>query len=134
MASFTYRYPGLASVLRVPVTFVSGGRKVEAAAVWDTGAMTTCISDEVAKALNLYKTGYITIRSATQCTMVPTYLIDIVLPNKIGYTDVRVCGLPGSCLIGMDLISGGDLAISGAGGKTTFSFRSPAVKESDYSQ
>jgi hypothetical protein len=34
--------------------------------------------------------------------------------------------------IGMDIISQGDLALSAAGGRTTFSFRKPPVSEIDF--
>ncbi|GHT95342.1 hypothetical protein FACS1894141_3770 [Spirochaetia bacterium] len=55
--------------------------------------------------------------------------MDIVLPNMVSIHNIRVTEFFDSddfeVIIGMDLITQGDLAISNDGGKTVLSFRIP---------
>ena len=58
-----------------------------------------------------------------------------MLPNNVGiaYVEVTEGDLMGEdVLIGMDIITRGDFAITNVGGKTTFSFRIPSVETIDY--
>lgn len=60
-----------------------------------------------------------------------------MLPNNVGiaYVEVTEGDLMGEdVLIGMDIITRGDFAITNVGGKTTFSFRIPSVETIDYCQ
>ncbi len=64
-----------------------------------------------------------------------TYLVSILLPNKVMFTQVRVTkgAFPGAdVLIGMDIIASGDFSVTNAQGFTTFSFRHPSIKHIDY--
>lgn len=64
-----------------------------------------------------------------------TYLVNIFLPNNVGLAGVRVSeNAVDGCdvLIGMDVITTGDLAITNHNGKTTFSFRVPPCEEINF--
>lgn len=66
-----------------------------------------------------------------------TYIVDIVLPNRVLVKDVTVTGasgLSGGCevLIGMDIIALGDLSITNHKDVTCMSFRIPFLHEIDY--
>lgn len=113
------------------------GKSVEKTALWDTGASCTCISSDVVKDLDLVPTGKMQINTPNAQSEVNTYLIDIKLPNNVLIKNICVCdsdiekqniGL----LIGMDIISLGDFAVSNFNKKTTFSFRTPSKQVTDY--
>jgi len=62
-------------------------------------------------------------------------LINVYLPNKAKIVNVKALeGTPNSCdmLIGMDVITLGDFAITNPNGKTVFSFRMPSMTEIDF--
>jgi hypothetical protein len=66
-----------------------------------------------------------------------TYLVDIFLPNKIRIRDVDVTECAEQAgnfgvIIGMDVITLGDFAITNVGGKSIVSFRYPSIKTIDY--
>ena len=64
-----------------------------------------------------------------------TFLVNLFLPNKVIFSGVRVTkGDIGDAdiLIGMDIISQGDFAVTNEGGITKFSFRTPSIKHIDY--
>jgi hypothetical protein len=65
------------------------------------------------------------------------YLIDIILPNSIRIRDIDVteCSeLAGNfgVIIGMDVITLGDFAVTNVGDSSVFSFRCPSTKTIDY--
>lgn len=106
-------------------------------AIWDTGATATVITDNVVKALGLVPTGMSHVNTANGLAIQNTYIVDVVLPNGLRVTDVTVTGataLSGGCevLIGMDIITLGDLSITHYKGSTCMSFRIPSLHEVDY--
>ena len=128
---------GIQRQLIAPAKIMNGTNPLNVKALWDTGATGTCISTGVAKALGLVATGRRNIRTPSGNSQVNTYLITIVLPNEFVIRDVEVCdsaiGDQGiDMLIGMDIITRGDFAISNFQGKTVFTFRIPSVKCTDY--
>ena len=67
----------------------------------------------------------------------PIYFIDIILNNEVVFNNWKVMGSKIGAqgidiLIGMDIISKGDFAISNYNGKTQFSFRLPSQQDVDY--
>ena len=63
--------------------------------------------------------------------------MDLLLPNNVHVPDVPVVdteiGDQGiDVLIGMDIISMGDFAVSNHDGKLVFTFRIPSIKTTDY--
>lgn len=143
--SFTQRYDGLAPMLITncgvsvsfnPVTY-KGSFPVfrEYQALWDTGATGTVITRKVVDELGLTPIGLTNSYNANGQCVVNTYLINIGLPNGVGIHTLRVTEgiLNGfDVLIGMDVISRGDFAVTCKNGKTVFSFQMPSTHETDY--
>lgn len=64
-----------------------------------------------------------------------SFLVNIYLPNDVAFAGVRVTkGTLGGAdiLIGMDIISQGDFAVTSPQGKTKFSFRIPSQANIDF--
>ncbi len=98
--------------------------------IWDTGATVSLISRTVVGTCNLQQTGLATIQTASgHEDTVPTYVINLGLPNNIVVTGIPVAlGSFGDAdvLIGMDVITRGDFAVTNWNDQTAFSFRSPS--------
>jgi len=104
-------------------------------AVWDTGAMKTTISKEVAAELGLEVVSYVTVSTPNGKSKAACYYVDVILPNKVTVTKVIV--LEGTLegfdvLIGMDILNLGDFAVSNFNGQTSFSFRIPSLMKFDF--
>ena len=138
--AFTTKYDGLSDKLINDVYVDFEGNISLCSALWDTGATGSCISKEIATDMGLVPTGMMTIRTPSGAKNVSTYLVDIVLPNDSGgvrIKDVVVCGTEIgaqgiSVLIGMDVITIGDFAVSNFDGKTVFTYRIPSQATTDY--
>ena len=135
--AFTHKFSGLRPQLISQAQARHGRKTVAVNALWDTGAMKTCISTELAKNLALVATGKKDIRTPSGTKTVNTYLIDIILPNEIKVPDIEVCdsaiGAQGlGLLLGMDIISQGDFSVSNYQGNTAFTFRIPSQGIIDY--
>ena len=98
-------------------------------AIWDTGATGTCITKEVAEKLGLKPVAYTQSYTAGGISEAPQYIVNIGLPNKIAFRDLRVTEFVGSdhvqVLVGMDIICAGDFSVTNANGETWVSFRIP---------
>lgn len=113
-------------------------------AIWDTGATHSAITKRVVDDLCLQPTGVRETRHAAGKSVNNTYLVNVILPNKVTIQYVRVTEVQlipddnitddkqPQLLIGMDIIGLGDFAVTNIKGKTTFSFRIPSVKEIDF--
>lgn len=109
----------------------------KAVALWDTGASCSCVSKDVISALNLLPIGMTTITTPSGKKDVCTYMVDIILPNKLKIQNVVVCeseiGVQGiGVLIGMDIIGLGDFSVSNYNDKTVFTYRVPSCECTDY--
>lgn len=103
--------------------------------VWDTGATNSVITAQVVSTLSLKPTGQTEIHTANKS--VPdanTYLVDFVLGNvlmqNVEVVEGSMQGL--DVLIGMDIITLGDFAITNKDKRTVMSFRVPSMKEIDF--
>ena len=105
-------------------------------ALWDTGATNTVITQRVVRECGLKPTGMAEVHHVGGSEIVNTYLISILLPSQVGFRELRATEgkdvLGGDVLIGMDVISQGDLAVSNYDKKTVFSFRIPSVEQIDF--
>lgn len=138
-SAFTVKNDGITRKLQSVARVVSGDFGFDVSAIWDTGATCSCISRKVVSDLNLVPTGVNRILTPSGEKTVKTYLVDILLPNRVMVCDVQVSeteiGNQGlGLLIGMDIITCGDFSVSSFGGKTTFSFRVPSVSTTDYAK
>ena len=147
-SSFTVKYSGLSRTLssRVLVSDPTQTRLIgkslnsdnqkEYNAVWDTGATGTVITKKIADELNLKPTGVATVHHAGGMDQRQCYSVDMVLPNRAGVGLVTVTEAPlpdgTDVLIGMDIITLGDFAVSNFNNKTTFTFRMPSLMETNY--
>lgn len=112
-------------------------KDLEVYAIWDTGATNTAISASIVKRLNLMPITKTDVKAAGISYVSNVYKVDILLPNKVAVSDVRVTEAKNiqdsEILIGMDIIGIGDFAVTNADRKTCFSFRyPPAEKHIDY--
>lgn len=107
-------------------------------ALWDTGATHSAISDRLAAQMQLPSEDFARVSTASGMLRVPVYLIQLGLPNHLvfeeveavefAYSDEDDCDL----IIGMDIMTQGDLAITHLEGKTVFSFRIPSLHRVDF--
>lgn len=124
--------------LSCPVIIKSGQSKTIVKAVWDTGATCTCISPTLANELKLQKVGEAAVISASHTVdRTNIYKVDIIVSDNIRFSDVCVCEMniqyqQIGILIGMDLISQGDFAVSNFNGQTTFTFRKPSKSRIEF--
>jgi hypothetical protein len=122
--------------VRQAASLGKGGEPQSFVAIWDTGASATCISPKISRALGLGAISMATVHAAGNSYDSPVYRIDVLLPNRLVVTDIRALeaqNIQGAdMLIGMDIITTGDLSITNANNDTWFSFRSPPGVHIDY--
>jgi predicted aspartyl protease len=147
LKAFTHDYSGLATALetRCGISAYNPLNRDETVnqkttkfkALWDTGAMASVISTNVVDFLGLKPIGKARVFHANGESTVYTYLINISLPNGIDFSSVLVTeGLLSDTdvLIGMDIISMGDFAVTSSDGDTKMSFQIPSTHEIDFVQ
>ena len=108
--------------------------------IWDTGATGTVITPKVGAELNLTPSGKTMVQGVgpgqtPNIHEADTYLVNLYLPNKVMLVGVRVSenSIAGAdVLIGMDVITQGDFAVSNHEGKTAFTFRVPSCGKIDF--
>lgn len=99
-------------------------------ALWDTGANITCISNRLADILHLNALDEVLISFANNDVFkANTYYVQLKM-GRFVLPFIKVLGLPmdesKDIIIGMDVISKGDLAVTNYEGKTVLSFREPS--------
>lgn len=105
-------------------------------AIWDTGATNSVITEAVVSACGLAPVGITQVHGVNSTSLSETYLVNILLPNATGVPNVKVTkgtlGGGSDVLIGMDIITLGDFAITNLNGKTVFSFCMPSHRSLDF--
>ena len=132
-ASLTYTHIGLVDAILTPVELFSDFYNEITSyltnALWDTGAMVSVISPEIVSKLNLDIVDTIQIAGINGESLAGVAIISIHFPNGAVIEDVRVaiCNMsPGNeMIIGMDVITLMDIAITNGGEQTQFSFVIP---------
>lgn len=137
LSVFTEKYQRIQNRLLNKVVLCSNNIADQALAQWDTGATNTCISEEIVEKYNLVPLSMTKSRTPSGVLETFIYSIDIVINNEVMFQNWNVMGSKIGAqgidiLIGMDIISKGDFAISNFNGKTQFSFRIPSKKDVDY--
>lgn len=119
-----------------PVTGAPPPDVKEFDAIWDTGATDSVITQAVVDACGLAPIGMAQVHGVGGVATAEVYLVNIYLPNNVAFPYVRVtkgADMPDAqVLIGMNVISMGDFAVTNAGGVTKFSFRLPSQEHIDY--
>ena len=142
-AALTYTFTSLIDAILTPVDLFSDVYDEVTSyltnALWDTGAMVSVISPEVAAKLKLDIVDTIQIVGINGESLAEVAVISIHFPNGAVIEDVRVaiCSMsPGNeMIIGMDVITQMDIAITNGGGQTQLSFAIPPFeKRIDFSE
>jgi len=132
-ATLTYTHSELVDAILTPIElFFDVYDKVSSYltdALWDTGAMISVISPSIASKLGLDIVDTIQIAGINGESTVEVTIVSIRFPNGAIIEDVRVaiCDIsPGNeMIIGMDVITLMDIAITNGGKQTQFSFAVP---------
>jgi len=143
--SFTTKYAGIETALITrcavsaswdPLEERPEPVEVRYQCLWDTGATISAITKRVATDLGLLTEALIPIQHASgESVETPQHYVNLILPNNVVVVGRAVAQLPLTnfdVIVGMDIISLGDFAISNFNGKTTFTFRIPSVEEFDF--
>ena len=108
-------------------------QKTKVAALWDTGAMISAITPEIANKLNLVPFNRVKVNGINNSSIANVVKVSITLPNQVVLNNynVAVCNLVQNVdfLIGMDIIQLGDFSISNGEGKTLFTFSMPPFED-----
>lgn len=109
----------------------------EATAIWDTGSECTTISRKMAQHLCLATIGEIESHHTGGHSIAYTYLLNLRLPNGIEFEGLRV--MDGNfddvdILIGMDVLSQCDFAITHPSNQTKVSFQIPTIDDIDFAK
>lgn len=99
-------------------------------AVWDTGASRSVISNDIVRRLGIEKVTESKTKTMGGEVDVDIYVVDILLPGGMAIPSVTVSSgiLDGfDVLVGMDIISLGDFAITGTPGHKAMTFRVPST-------
>ena len=142
---FTGRANGIVAQVRTPVHVSEAydptedseqPPKLEYEAIWDTGTSTSIISAKVVEDLDLKPIGIVEVETPTGSRQANSYLVNVRLPHgvEIGKITVVCTGVLSSAdaIIGMDIITLGDFALTNCEGKTVFSFRFPSLVIIDF--
>ncbi len=109
----------------------------KAMALWDTGATNSAITKDLVDKLGLVPFKIIDVHHADGVTPSNVYKVNIILPNKVGIAMVNVTQCKSTAgkfdlIIGMDIITKGDFAITNVAGKTMVSYRTPSAVSIDF--
>jgi predicted aspartyl protease len=146
--SFTLSAPSTLKEIKTPA-FVSSAfdptvlaanlhpPSIQFEAIWDTGASGTVVSQRIVDSCGLKPIGMVRVQTAGGVSNCEVHLINLTLPNGICFNHIRVTKADMgkvNLLIGMDVISRGDFAITNLNGQTCFSFRFPSRERIDFVQ
>jgi len=113
-----------------------GASPVEYVALWDTGATRSVIDKRVASQCGLLPVGIQRVAGVHGAADANSYLIRLTLPNNVVFPSLMATeGTLGDdigILIGMDVISCGDFAVTNRDNRTVFTFRMPSIARYDY--
>jgi predicted aspartyl protease len=137
--ALTLKAPGIARSILVPVMVSQSKillqkfelKKIEAdvLALVDTGATNTSISDRLAVSLGLKVIEQCEVGAAGSIHIANVYMIDVLLRNMVEFTNIRSAEFIENgkfdIIIGMDILTMGDLAITNHDNRTVLSFRVP---------
>lgn len=107
-------------------------------ALWDTGATGSVVTRATASALGLTPVGSTLVNHAGGSSQSNSYVVNVFLPNSVAIPGIMVSecqdimGGTVGAIIGMDIISHGDFAITNVSGLTWMTFRIPSTSTVDY--
>jgi hypothetical protein len=104
-------------------------------ALWDTGATSSVITQKVVDTCGLKPIGVTKVYHAQGESLADKFLVNIALPNGVAFANLSVTkgDIRGAdMLIGMEIITAGDFAITNKNGITIFTFRVPSSSTMDF--
>ena len=136
-ATLSYYFQNTESRIITPVQLYSypfnSMLSLSTTAMWDTGAVMSAITPETRDKLKSKMINRIKIAAIHTTQEVDVTLITIELPNRVLKQTIKVAVCNLACnagmIIGMDIISLGDFALSNANNQTLFSFAVPPFKD-----
>jgi predicted aspartyl protease len=137
---FTNSYAGISRQLTLPVKISivdTAGDEYVTNGIIDTGADGSVISQRIADVLGASPYSFASVNTASEQNVItPIYRANIELQSGIRISGLNVTSgslMDGTeCLIGMDILNMGDLAVTNFDGKTCVSFRIPSVQRIDF--
>ena len=138
--SFTTKWNCKSNVLynEVEVFIPNTQTSLKILAIWDTGASSSAITQDIVDTLGLSATGVSSVNTAAGLALQNTFIVDVRLPNAVTVSGVTVTGIPSiagaNMLIGMDIIGLGDFSVTNFNNETCMSFRFPSIHEIDYAR
>ena len=139
--ALTYAGSGITHSIATPVeiTNVATGQIGLTNGLWDTGATGSAITKSMASALGLVSFGKRKVRGVHGVKETDVYYVNITLNNKniTLKANVTECDELSSdnsigLLIGMNIITMGDFAVTNYQGNTTMTFRVPSQQKIDF--
>ena len=123
---FMAGYEEKANRLITPVTVQESGGNAESIlinkAIWDTGTVVSCISDEIARRENMKPVDSGVLATLTGQKEIVYYFLDIWLSKDVKVAGISMAGRDSDFVIGMDIISRGNLIVKNNNGKTELRF------------
>ena len=132
---------GLAKTIVTPVeiTNVFTSQKISTKGIWDTGATDSVVTKSTATALGLFPVRRTMVRGVHGNKEVNVYYVNITLNNKNITLNAQVTECDElsndssvGMLIGMNIITLGDFAITNYQRNTTMTFRVPSIQKIDF--
>ncbi|MDR1024002.1 MAG: aspartyl protease family protein [Prevotellaceae bacterium] len=115
------------------------GQALQTAGIWDTGATGSVITKSTAAALALLPINRARVRGVHGAKEVNVYFVKITLNNRnitltaqVTECDELSADNSVGMLIGMNIITMGDFAVTSYLGQTTMSFRVPSLQKIDF--
>lgn len=139
--ALTIAYDKQEHCIKTPVVLKNpfNGKYIKTLAIWDTGATNSVITQSSASLLELKPVSKAVVNGVHGEKEVNVYYVNVTLNNdKITInTPVTECSELSpdhkiGFLIGMDIITRGDFAITNFEGKTVMSFRVPSLQKIDF--
>lgn len=111
-------------------------RLTDTFALWDTGASASVITKSLAKKIGLQPIAQSRVHHAGGVSMSNVYMVNIYFEPKIVVPNIRITECDDQpnfgMIIGMDIITIGDFAITNFNGTTKFSYRAPSEGYIDF--
>lgn len=138
MDGFTVVFDKIVEQITIPVILEHNGCSSKLLALIDTGAMHSTIPLLEARFLKLQQVGIVDAVFAKGHDTLPVVSANLIFSNKVYFTSKDLIVIDNDdcsygMIVGMDILSKGDIAISNFDGHTTFTFRMPSQEEVKYS-
>ena len=138
MDGLTVVFDKIVEQITIPVILEHNGCSSKLLALIDTGAMHSTIPLWEANSLKLQRIGIVDAVFAKGHDTLPVVNANLIFSDKIYFKNKDLIVIDNDdcsygMIVGMDILSQGDMAISNFNGHTTFTFRMPSQEETKYS-